>query len=255
MRNEGQEVNNEHLVEMRNIHKWFGSVHALRGINLEIGRSEVLGLVGDNGAGKSTLIKVLSGFHRKDEGEIHFEGNKVEINSTRYAQNLGIETVYQDRALAPEMGISRNIFMGREATRNFGFMDKKYMDRASMNALMNLGLELRSPDTLVETLSGGERQGVAIARTLRFKAKLVILDEPTIALSVKEVDQVLNFIRRLGEEGISVVFITHNLYHVFPVAERFVVLDRGAKVGTVRKEHTSIKELSELLTKTASREG
>lgn len=255
MGNEGREVNNEHLVEMRNIHKWFGSVHALRGVNLEIDRSEVLGLVGDNGAGKSTLIKILSGFHPKDEGEIYFERNKVEINSTRYAQKLGIETVYQDRALAPKMGISRNIFMGREVTKNFGFMDKEYMDSASMDALINLGLDLRSPDALVETLSGGERQGVAIARTLRFKAKLVILDEPTIALSVKEVDQVLNFIRRLGEEGISVVFITHNLYHVFPVAERFVVLDRGVKVGEVRKEHTSIEELSELLTKTASREG
>lgn len=239
------------LVEMKNIHKWFGQIHALKGIDFHVKRREIVGLVGDNGAGKSTLIKILSGFHEKDKGETFVKGEEVEISSTRHAKKLEIETVYQDQALAPELGISRNIFMGREETNALGFMDKDYMDQASMSALQRLGLNLRSPDQSVETLSGGERQGVAIARTLMFEAKLVILDEPTIALSVKEVRQVTEFINKLKDKGISVIFITHNLYHVFPVADRFVVLGRGKKIGDVAKSETSIEELNELLSQRA----
>jgi simple sugar transport system ATP-binding protein len=241
------------LVKMAGIEKSFGKVRALKGVDFEVRPSEVVGLVGDNGAGKSTLIKVLSGYHLADKGEIYFEGKTVNITSSLDARKLGIETVYQEQALAPNMSISRNIFMGRESTRSLGFMDKKSMDRESMEALESIGLHLRSPDALIAMLSGGERQGVAIARALHFKAKLVILDEPTIALSVKEARQVLEFIKQLGREGISVVFITHNLYHVFPSADRFVVLARGENVADVEKKDTSVDELAELIVKPPAR--
>jgi len=240
------------LVKMAGVHKWFGKVHALKGVDFEVRHSEIVGLVGDNGAGKSTLIKVLSGYHLADKGEINFEGKRVNITSSLDARKLGIETVYQEQALAPNMSISRNIFMGRELVRSLGFMDKKAMDGGSMEALKSIGLHLRSPDALIAMLSGGERQGVAIARVLHFKAKLVILDEPTIALSVKEAQQVLEFIKQLRKEGISVVFITHNLYHVFPSADRFVVLTRGEKIADVEKKGTSIDELAELIVKPPS---
>jgi len=240
------------LVRMVGIEKSFGKVQALKGLDFEVRPSEVVGLVGDNGAGKSTLIKVLSGYHLADKGEIYFEEKKVSITSSLDARKLGIETVYQEQALAPNMSISRNIFMGREPAKSLGFMDKKSMDRRSMEALESMGLHLRSADALIAMLSGGERQGVAIARVLHFKAKLVILDEPTIALSVKEAQQVLEFIKQLGKEGISVIFITHNLYHVFPSADRFVVLARGEKIADVEKKDTSVDELVELIVKPPS---
>lgn len=246
----GKEEKN--LARMVNIEKSFGKVQALKGVDFEVRPSEVVGLVGDNGAGKSTLIKVLSGYHLADKGEIYFEEKKVSITSSLDARKLGIETVYQEQALAPNMSISRNIFMGRELAKSLGFMDKKSMDRRSMEALEGIGLRLRSPDALIAMLSGGERQGVAIARVLHFKAKLVILDEPTIALSVKEAQQVLEFIKQLKKEGISVVFITHNLYHVFPSADRFVVLTRGEKIADVEKKDTSIDDLAELIVKPPS---
>ena len=240
------------LARMTGVEKWFGKVQALKGVDFEVRPSEVVGLVGDNGAGKSTLIKVLSGYHLADKGEIYFEEKRVNITSSLDARKLGIETVYQEQALAPNMSISRNIFMGREPAKPLGFMDKKSMDRGSMEALESIGLHLRSPEALIATLSGGERQGVAIVRALHFKAKLVILDEPTIALSVKEAQEVLDFIKQLKREGISVIFITHNLYHVFPSADRFVVLARGEKIADVEKKDTSVDELVELIVKPPS---
>lgn len=245
------EAGNDILVRMVGIHKWFGRVYALRGVDFEVRRGETVGLIGDNGAGKSTLIKILSGYHQADQGEIYFEGQKVKIRSPRDARNLGIETVYQEQALAPNLSIARNIFMGREPVKKLGLMDRKAMDEESMKALANLGLRLRSPELPVVTLSGGERQGVAIARALHFKAKLVILDEPTVALSVKEVEEVLEFVRQLQREKVSVVFITHNLYHAFDIAERFVVMARGLKMADVKKEETSPQGLSELVLKSA----
>ncbi len=241
------------LVKMVNIHKWFGKVHALKGVDFEVKHSEIVGLVGDNGAGKSTLIKVLSGVYLAEEGEIFFEGRRANITSPGDARKLGIETVYQEQALAPNMSISRNIFMGREPTKALGFMDKKAMDKASMEALRNIRLDVASPDLLITVLSGGQRQGVAIARVLHFEAKLVIMDEPTIALSIKEAHQVLEFIKQLREENISVIFITHNLYHVFPVAERFVILGSGEKIADVEKKDTSIDHLTELIVREPSR--
>jgi simple sugar transport system ATP-binding protein len=171
----------------------------------------------------------------------------VDIASPRQARRLGIETVYQEQALVPYMSIARNIFMGREPVGALGFLKQQAMRAESVEALGRIELHLRSPDELIEMLSGGERQGVAIARALHFKAKLVILDEPTIALSIKESREVLEFIQQLKRQGVAAVFITHNLYHAYPVAERFVVLNRGRKVADVHRAEVSIEKLSELI--------
>jgi simple sugar transport system ATP-binding protein len=232
---------------MVGIQKWFGRVHALRGVDFAVTKREVVGLVGDNGAGKSTLIKVASGYHRADDGKIYFEGKEVSIHSTKDARELGIETVYQEQALAPHLSIARNIFMGREPSTALGFMDKNTMNAQSMEALANIGLKLRSPDTPVSTLSGGQRQGVAIARVINFKAKLVILDEPTIALSVKEVQEVLEFVRGLREKDIAVIFITHNLHHVYSVADRIVILAHGKTLVDVATKDTTVNDLSDII--------
>jgi simple sugar transport system ATP-binding protein len=240
-------MENRDLVNMVNIHKWFGSLHALKGVNFTVGRKEVVGLVGDNGAGKSTLIKILSGYYKPNYGEIWFEGRKVNFNSPREARRLGIETVYQDQALAPHLSVARNVFLGREITKSMGFVNAKKIKKESMEALKRIGLDLRSADLPINFLSGGERQGVALARALHFGAKLIILDEPTAALSIKESQKVLEFVKSVRDEGLSVIFVTHNLYHVYPIADRFVVLSRGEKVADVMKEETSIDELTKAI--------
>jgi simple sugar transport system ATP-binding protein len=241
--------NSKILLEMVGIHKWFGKVHALRGIDFEVRKGEAVGLVGDNGAGKSTLIKVVSGYHRASEGKIFFEGKEVKISSPKDARALGVETVYQEQALAPDLSIARNIFMGREPSRALGFMDKNLMNTESMNALSSIGLHLRSPDLTVSTLSGGERQGVSIARALHFEAKLVILDEPTIALSVKEVQEVLDFVREFKENGIAVIFITHTLHHVYSVADRIVVIAHGKTLANMQTKDTTVDDISKIIVK------
>lgn len=245
--NQGLCAKKEKLTEMVNICKWYGRICALKDVNFTVRYNEVVGLVGDNGAGKSTLIKILSGYHKQDKGDILFEGKKVVFNSPAEARTLGIETVYQEQALALHQSIAKNIFIGREKTKMLGLIDGRKMNEESMKALRRIGLHLRSPDIPVESLSGGERQGVAIARATYFSAKLIILDEPTAALSIKEAQKVLEFVQLLRGEGISAVFITHNLYHVFPVADRFVVLSHGEKVADVEKGETSIEKLSKLI--------
>lgn len=235
------------LVRMVGIDKYFGRLCALSGVDFNVKYNEIVSLVGDNGAGKSTLIKILSGFHAADKGEIWFEGKKVRLGSPRDAKNLGIETVYQEQALAPHVSIPRNVFMGREITRVLGVMDGRRMHAESMATLEKLGLRVKDSRAMVEQLSGGQRQGVAIARVLYFKAKLVILDEPTIALSVKESQQVMAFMQQLRDGGISVVFITHNLFHAFQIAERFVVLARGEVLADVMRADTSVDHLSQLV--------
>jgi simple sugar transport system ATP-binding protein len=239
--------NLEVLLKLEGIHKWFGKVHALKGVDFEVNKGEVVGLVGDNGAGKSTLIKVISGYHKATEGKVFWENELVEINSPKDSRELGVETLYQEQALAPHLSIARNIFMGREPTSTLGFMDKEKMNTESMDALASIGLHLRSPDVMVSTLSGGERQGVAIARAIHFEAKLVILDEPTIALSVKEVQEVLDFVKELRDKGISVIFITHNLYHVFSVADRIVVIAHGEELANVQTKDSSVDVLSKII--------
>ena len=239
--------NSDVLLRLEGIHKWFGKVHALKGVDFEVKKGEVVGLVGDNGAGKSTLIKVISGYHRANEGRIFWEGNEVKLSSPKDSRVLGVETLYQEQALAPHLSIARNVFMGREPSSRLGFMDKKTMNTESMDALASIGLHLRSPDVMVSTLSGGERQGVAIARAIHFEAKLVILDEPTIALSVKEVQEVLDFVQELKGKGIAVIIIAHNLYHVYSVADRIVVIAHGQELFNMQTKDTSVDYLSKII--------
>lgn len=238
------------LVRMVGISKSFGTVQALKDVEFDVGYQEVMGLVGDNGAGKSTLIKILTGVFPPDEGEIYFEGKKVKILSPREAREMGIETVYQDLALIPLMSISRNFFLGREPTIRLGllrFLDKRNMDYTVQMVLSQIGINVRSPDEPVAVLSGGERQSVAIGRALHFGAKLLILDEPTSALSIRETQQVLDFILEAKARGLSIVFITHNIHHVYSVADRFTVLERGCKVATLRKDEVTAEEIIEIV--------
>lgn len=240
----------EYLVKMVNIRKSFGEVVALDQINFEVGYNEVVGLLGDNGAGKSTLIKILTGYHSPDKGEMYFKGEKVEGFSVAKARDLGIETVYQEKALADQQSLWRNIFMGRETMNNAGFLDIKEMKTETskiMAELMGFTSSAVSPDSVVKTMSGGERQGVAIARALYFEAELIILDEPTMSLSLSETKKVLEFVEQIKKAGKSCIFIDHNVYHVYPVADRIVVLDRGHIAGQFLKKDISLEELVERL--------
>jgi len=238
------------LVEMRNIHKWYGRIHALKGVDFKVNEGEVVGLVGDNGAGKSTLIKILCGVHLPDKGEIFFKGNKVRFASPKDAIRLGIEAIHQSTGLVDTLDIKRNIFLGREPVKKIGpvrWLNLKRMAEDSIKALKKIGLEINSPSTKVEELSGGQRQGVAIARAIYFKTNLLLLDEPTNNLSVKETEKVLEYVHELRRQGTSSVFITHNLYHVYPIADRIVILKLGEKIGEFKKEETSVEELIELI--------
>lgn len=238
------------LVDMRNIKKSFGKVRALKGVDFSVNRAEVVGLLGDNGAGKSTLIKVLVGYYQPDEGEIYFEGKRVRFSSPREARELGIETVYQDLALVNLMPLWRNFFLGRELVCKLGpirWLDRKRMRKIALEALADIGISVRNVDDTVAFLSGGERQAVAIARAIHFGAKLLILDEPTAALSVGETKKVLEHILEAKRRGISVIFITHNIYHVYEVADRLVILERGEKIGDYKKEHVTPQQVMDLI--------
>ncbi|MBA1145228.1 ATP-binding cassette domain-containing protein [Mesorhizobium neociceri] len=239
------------IISVHNLHKWYSGVHALKGVTLDFTRGEALGLVGDNGAGKSTLINILSGVHTADQGEIKVEGRTVRIAKPRDAMDLGIETIYQYNSMVPTMSIARNLFIGREPTRfsvlGVGLLDQKKMASESIRAIANVDLHLRSPDALVGELSGGQRQGVAIARAMHFKSKVMILDEPTNHLSVKETRKVIGFVRGLKEQGITGVFISHNMHHVFECCDRVVAMARGEIVLDKRVTETSIDEVHSVL--------
>lgn len=239
------------IISVRDLHKWYSGVHALKGVSLDFRRGEALGLVGDNGAGKSTLINILSGVHRADRGEIKVEGREVSIATPRDAMDLGIETIYQYNSMVPTMSIARNLFIGREPTRfsilGVGILDQKKMAEESIRAIANVDLHLRSPDALVGELSGGQRQGVAIARAMHFKSKVMILDEPTNHLSVKETNKVIGFVRGLKEQGVTGVFISHNMHHVFDCCDRIVAMARGEVVLDKRVADTSIDEVHSVL--------
>lgn len=239
------------IISVRDLHKWYSGVHALKGVTLDFRRGEALGLVGDNGAGKSTLINILSGVHRADKGEIKVEGREVSIATPRDAMDLGIETIYQYNSMVPTMSIARNLFIGREPTRfsilGVGILDQKKMAEESIRAIANVDLHLRSPDALVGELSGGQRQGVAIARAMHFKSKVMILDEPTNHLSVKETNKVIGFVRGLKEQGVTGVFISHNMHHVFDCCDRVVAMARGEVVLDKRVADTSIDEVHSVL--------
>ena len=219
----------ERLIELRDIKKSYGNVFAVGGVNLHIDRGEVVGLLGDNGAGKSTLIKILAGAVAPSSGEILVRGKPVSGWSPQKSRDAGIETVFQDRALAVQQSIVRNIFLGREIANVFGLLDVR-KERVEAERLMReIGFTSKvfTPDSIVGQLSGGERQGIAIARAIYNKADLIILDEPTTALSLTETEKVFRFVRNVRESGRSILFIGHNIHHVFDIAERFVVLDRG----------------------------
>ncbi|MDR7435949.1 MAG: ATP-binding cassette domain-containing protein [Armatimonadota bacterium] len=239
------------LLEARGISKTFGKVRALHRVDFHINPQEIVGLVGDNGAGKSTLIKILTGVYPPDEGEIYFQGHRVHFSSPKDARALGIETVYQDLALIEQMSIARNFFLGSEIVRRLGILpllDSRAMEATTEEVLRGLGItSLRSADEEVRVLSGGERQAIAIGRTLHFGAKLLILDEPTSALSIVETQKVLGYIQEAKRRGLSVIFITHNLYHVYPVADRIVVLEHGKKVGDLRKEEASLEDIVNMI--------
>jgi len=216
------------LVKMTGISKRFGAVHALKNVDFAVKYQEVVGLVGDNGAGKSTLIKIITGIHSPDKGELYFEGKKESINSSKKARDIGIETVYQNLALVNLMSIARNFILGREPVRKFAkvinFLDWKKINKVVKQILEEVGITVRSVDEEVSILSGGERQAIAIGRAIYFGAKLLILDEPTASLSIKESQKVLDYVTDARERGLSVIFITHNIHHVYSVADRFTIL-------------------------------
>ena len=239
------------IISVRNLHKWYSGVHALKGVSLDVMPGQALGLVGDNGAGKSTLINILSGLHRQDEGEILVEGQPTDIRNPKDSMRLGIETIYQYNSMVPIMSISRNMFIGREplkyAIGGFGILDERRMRAESVAAIANVDLHLRSPDALVGELSGGQRQGVAIARAMHFKSKVMILDEPTNHLSVKETAKVIGFVQGLKAQGVTSIFISHNMQHVFACCDRVVAMALGKVVLDKPIGKTSIEEVHTVL--------
>ena len=239
------------IIQVRDLHKWYSGVHALTGVNLDVMGGEALGLVGDNGAGKSTLINLLSGLHQPDEGEIRMDGKRVRIRNPKEAMSLGIETIYQYNSMVPIMSIARNLFIGREPLKfsiaGLGWLDQKKMREDSVKAIADVDLHLRSPDALVGELSGGQRQGVAIARAMHFRSKVMILDEPTNHLSVKETAKVIGFVQGLKAQGVTTIFISHNMHHVFACCDRIVAMALGNIVLDKQVSETSIEEVSEVL--------
>ncbi len=245
-------MNPEHapIIEMKNIEKHFGSVIALAGVSVNVYPGECHCLLGDNGAGKSTFIKTMSGVHKPTHGEILFEGKPMQFADPRDAIEAGIATVHQHLAMIPLMSVSRNFFMGNEPTKNFGplkFFDHEFANRVTMEEMKKMGINLRGPDQAVGTLSGGERQTVAISRAVYFGAKILILDEPTSALGVRQTANVLATIDKVRKQGIGVVFITHNVRHAMAVGDRFTVLNRGKTLGTAQRGQITPDELQDLM--------
>ncbi|MCK0140657.1 ATP-binding cassette domain-containing protein [Aliiroseovarius sp. F47248L] len=238
------------IIQMKNIEKHFGSVIALAGVSLEVFPGECHCLLGDNGAGKSTFIKTMSGVHQPTRGEIFFEGKPMQFHDPRDAISAGIATVHQHLAMIPLMSVSRNFFMGNEPVKKVGpmkFFDHEYANKVTMDEMSKMGINLRGPDQAVGTLSGGERQTVAIARAVHFGAKVLILDEPTSALGVRQTANVLATIDKVRKQGIAVVFITHNVRHAMAVGDRFTVLNRGQTLGTAQRGQITPDELQDMM--------
>src|SRR5438477_3173055 len=238
----------EPRLRLRGISKSFGAVRALYQVDFEVNAGEVVGLVGDNGAGKSTLIKVISGVGPADEGEIFLEGKPVHITYPQAANSLGIETVYQDLALCDNLDVVANLFLGREERSFLRSLNEIDMEKQTLNVLRTLDVKLPSTRTAVASLSGGQRQSVAVAKSILRKAKVVLLDEPTAALGVAQTRQVLNLIRRLREQGLAIVVISHNLADVFEVVDRVIVLRLGKRVGTFEVKNTTPEQVVSAIT-------
>ena len=244
----------ENRLELKNVSKSFGEVQALENVNFQLGRNEVVGLLGDNGAGKSTLIKIITGYYRPTSGEILFNGQKIDNLTVSKARQLGVEAVYQERALAELQTLWRNIFLGRELSNRFGLLDVARM-REETQRLMGQSMGFTSsavnPESCVGTFSGGEKQGVAIVRALFFDAEIIILDEPTMGLSLKETAKLVNFVHEIRDAGKSAVFIDHNILHVYNVADRVVVIDRGRIAGQFSTKDITLDTLMEKMIRVA----
>jgi simple sugar transport system ATP-binding protein len=239
------------LVRMENMSKTYGKVQAIRNIDLSVGYGEIVGLVGDNGAGKSTLIKILVGaIQANPGGRIFFKGKEVKIQKPIDAIDLGIESIYQESSLVNQLSIPQNLFLGREPVKKFGpfpYLDKAMMRRESAALLQQIGIKRADFKTPISNLSGGERQAIAIARAMYFEKDLIILDEPTNQLGIEEIQSVLDFVVQAKKKGYSTIFITHNIHHIFRVADRIVVLRMGEKVGDLRKSETTIEKIEEII--------
>ena len=237
-------------LELRGVSKSFGGVRVLSDISFTLRAGEVVGLLGDNGAGKSTLIKIMTGVHGPDSGEMLFDGQKVSGLTPQGARALGIETVFQERALAEQLSLWRNIFMGRPIANRLGFLDVGAMRKVTaelMGTSMGFTSAALTPETHVTGLSGGERQGLAIVRALHFEADVIILDEPTMGLSLKETEKLLHFVGGIRSAGKSAIFIDHNIFHVYSVADRIVLLDRGRIAGDFPTSRYTLEELTDIM--------
>ena len=251
----GPRQSEPHQLEMKDVYKSFGGVRVLQDVDFYLDAGEVVGLLGDNGAGKSTLIKIITGYHQPDKGQLLFNGVEVNDLTVPRARELGVETVYQERALAEQQPLWRNIFVGRYISNRLGFMDVGEMRRITeqlMTEEMGFTSAVLTPDTTVTGLSGGERQGLAIVRALHFEAQTIILDEPTMGLSLKETEKLLKFVDGIRAKGKSAIFIDHNFFHVYSVADRIVVLDRGTVAADFPKERYTLNELMDIMREVAS---
>ena len=243
-------------VVMNKIEKYFGNVAALKGVNFEVGANEVVGLIGDNGAGKSTLIKIITGVFPPTKGELYIRDKKVSLKdyNVKQAYKLGIEAVYQDKSLGEKQDLWRNFFIGRQITNRLGFIKVREEKEIAQKIMFDM-IGFRGAGITAESkankLSGGERQGIAIGRAMYFDADLIVLDEPTSALSLKEVHKVLNFVRKIKDSGRACVYISHILSDVYEISDRFVVLDRGKVVATIKKSEITLRKLNEFLLKYA----
>jgi len=241
----------DYVLRLKDVSKTFGEVSALHHVNFEVGANEIVGLLGDNGAGKSTLVKIITGYHQPDPGgELYWKGERLARLSVPKARELGIEVVYQERALADKQTLWRNIFMGRELSNGAGVLKVRSMREETtklMSTMMGFTSSAVSSESIVKTFSGGERQGVAITRALYFEAELVILDEPTMGLSLSETKKCLDFVEGIKKADKAAIFIDHNIFHVYPVVDRIVVLDRGTVAGQFLKNELTLQELTERL--------
>jgi simple sugar transport system ATP-binding protein len=246
----------KNAVIMNNIEKYFGNVAALNGINFEVGANEVVGLIGDNGAGKSTLIKIITGVFPPTKGELYIRDKKISLKdyNVKQAYKLGIEAVYQDKSLGEKQDLWRNFFIGRQMTNRLGFIrvrEEKEMAQKIMFDIIGFRGAGITAESKANKLSGGERQGIAIGRAMYFDADLIVLDEPTSALSLKEVQKVLNFVRKIKESGRACIYISHILSDVYEISDKFIILDRGKIVATIKKSEVTLKKLSEFMLKYA----
>ena len=240
------------LLQLSNVTKSFGAVEALVDVSFSVNSGEVVALLGDNGAGKSTLIKILSGVHKHDNGKIKWKGDDIVIKSPAHARQIGFSVVYQDLAVVPLISIYRNFFLGKEELickkiLGVSFIRNNYAKNIARNALKQLGIEIENVESNVGVLSGGERQSISIARAVYFQSKLLILDEPTAALSLKETAKVLSYVQEAKKSNVGVIMITHNISHAWESADRFVVLYRGEVASILKKEETSVKEIENLI--------